>query len=156
MSVHFGTYPTFENRHYQRYIQNSSKFVRQIQSVYPTAKFEKSYDSTTPEIFAAVVAFTFVVVVVVFLIYDVLVARRNMKLVETAAKSSAIVTQLFPGKIREQMIAQKEEELKQKKEGGNKKTRLKSFVDGSSDGLATSQPLAELFLDCTILFGKLA
>ena len=104
--------------------------------------------------FAAIIAFTFLVVAVAFFIYDVLVARRNMKLVETAAKSSAIVTQLFPGKIREQVIAQKEEEMKQMKQGGNKKTRLKLFVDGSSDGLATNQPLAELFLDCTILFGK--
>ena len=117
--------------------------------------FEESYDSNTPEVFAGVVALTFVLVAVVFLIYDVMVQRRNEKIVDNAARSNAIVTQLFPGKIRDQIIAQNEEEQLLKKK--NKKASLKSFVDDGKAGGGdivdtTSKPLAELFLETTIMF----
>jgi class 3 adenylate cyclase len=95
-------------------------------------------------------------VVVVFFVYDVLVqSPRNAKLVANAARSNAIVTQLFPGKIRDQIIAQKQEEEEQlykSKKGG--KANFKSFVAEGVDGLSdiNSKPLAELFLETTVMF----
>ena len=52
-------------------------------------KFHDSYKTNTPTIFAAVVAFTFVLVALVFFIYDLLVQHRNEKIVVTAARSNA-------------------------------------------------------------------
>lgn len=104
-------------------------------------------------------ALTFLLVAVVFLIYDCVVQRRNEKVASNAARSNAIVTQLFPGKIRDQIIAQNEEQSMLKKK--NKKNSLKAFVDegqvGGGEAIdATSKPLAELFLDTAIMFaGKL-
>ena len=124
-----------------------------MQHIYPSQVFEDQYDGNTPAIFAGVVALTFVLVAVVFLIYDVMVQRRNDKIVSNAAKSNAIVTQLFPGKIRDQIIAQNEEEMKLKKL--SKKDNLKSFVDegkGNEIVDTTSKPLAELFLETSIMF----
>ena len=48
------------------------------------------YDSNTPEIFAAVVAATFVMVAVVFFVYDIFVQKRNNNLIQKAAQTNAI------------------------------------------------------------------
>lgn len=88
----------------------------------------------------------------IFLLYDLFVERRNRKLIASAARSNAIVTQLFPGNIRDQVIAEQEEKQVSK---ASAKYHLKSFVDGKSDGMEkkeVSQPLAELFLETTIMF----
>jgi class 3 adenylate cyclase len=97
-------------------------------------------------------------VAVVFFVYDVLVQSRNAKLVANAARSNAIVTQLFPGKIRNQIIAQKQEEeeqLNKRKKGGN--ANFKSFVADGVDGFSdiNSKPLAELFLETTVMFADI-
>lgn len=52
-------------------------------------------------IYAVLVAFTFVVVAIVFVIYDILVQKRNEKIVVTAARSNAIVSSMFPDAIRD-------------------------------------------------------
>ena len=47
-------------------------------------------------------------------VYHALVERRNMKLVNTTARSNSIVTKLFPDTVRDKLFA--EEETKQKQE----------------------------------------
>ena len=112
--------------------------------------FEKAYESRTPEMFAIVVASTFIMVAVVFVIYDVLVHHRNEKLVTTAARTNAIVTQLFPGEIRDKIIGQGAP-------GSNSNTRgLASFFDGDNVGENATAPLADLFLETTVIFADVS
>ena len=112
--------------------------------------FEKAYESRTPEMFAIVVAGTFFMVAVVFVIYDVLVHYRNEKLVTTAARTNAIVTQLFPGEIRDKIIGQGGQ-------GKNSNTRgLASFFDGDNVGENAAAPLADLFLETTVIFADVS
>ena len=75
-----------------------------MQHIFPSSTFVKSYETNTPEIFAIVVAFTFVLVAVVFFIYDFLVTRHNDKLVVNAARSNALLTSMFPDNIRDRLM----------------------------------------------------
>jgi hypothetical protein len=65
---------------------------KNTQEIYPSTHFHESYDSNTPELYAAIVAGTFVVVAIMFFLYDVAVTKRNENLVAKAAQSNAIVS----------------------------------------------------------------
>lgn len=113
----------------------------------------ESFDDSTPEIFAAVVAGTFLLVGFIFIAYDLFVERRNKKLIKNAARSNAIVTQLFPGKIRDRIL---QDEKQQPKAGT--RAHFKSVVNGNANAMDLedgSKPLAELFLETTILFADI-
>jgi class 3 adenylate cyclase len=109
-------------------------------TVYPTVEFKESHESATPQIYATVIAVTFLLMIVAFVIYDLMVQRRNQKLIHNAARSNAIVTSLFPKNVRDRVVAQ---------EG----------ID-AADGKSTnplkvgsrSAPIADLHLESTIMF----
>jgi class 3 adenylate cyclase len=102
-------------------------------------------------IYAAVVAFTFILVAAVFFIYDLLVQHRNEKIVVTAARSNAIVSSMFPDAIRDRLL--------QRNELSSKHGHLKSYLlngdDGASGNLSL-KPLADLFLETTVLFADIS
>ena len=122
--------------------------------IYPTTDFENDYKSATPLIFAVVVAITFVLVALVFLGYDIMVLKRNEKLISDAAKSNAIVTSFVPDHLRDRLMQQQQEEKERRKNGS-----LKTFLNDGNDKLnngnngMTSAPLADLFLETTVIFG---
>lgn len=94
------------------------------------------------------------IVAIVFLVYDLVVQRRNQKVVANAAQTNAIVTTLFPGSLGDKMIAEQEKKHYDKYSGA--RSRLKSFVvNGEEDGDANSSPLAELFLEANVVFADL-
>ena len=126
--------------------------------IYPSHAFEASYDSNIPEIYAVVVACTFILVAIVFLIFNWFVNRRNEKLVVSAARSNAVLTAMFPTTIRDRII----EENNNNDGSGNgndKKTRhnslLKpSFKDaliGGGIGDMSRPPLADYFAEVSFV-----
>jgi hypothetical protein len=126
------------------------------QHLYPTSTFEESYNSNTPEVFAAVVASTFALVAIVFFVYDMFVQRRNQQLIERAAHSNAIVSSMFPGNIRDQLIGPHAPTSSDKKKGHSLKTFMASSHDGTNGGGSVDKPLADLFLETTILFADIS
>ena len=127
-----------------------------------------------PEIFAASVATTFVVVVIAFFVYDVMVTRRNEKLVTNAAQSNALVSSLFPGIFRDRVLDERAEKTKQQKEkkqqqllSHRKAANLQAFLNsGDIDGGkhhnkevhvvdSKKAPLADTFQATTVLFADL-
>ena len=111
--------------------------------------------------FAAIVAGTFAMIAFVYFIYDLMVTNRNEKMIASAAQASAIVTELVPSHLRDRLLQDKAVEQQQQqgskanaKNGGN----LKSFLnDGKHRGGGSEtpdKPLADLFLDTTVMFGK--
>lgn len=119
--------------------------------IYPSATFEAAYDSNTPEVYASVVAVTFALVALVFFVYDLFQFRRNENLVSKAAQSNALVSSLFPDHMKERLMREKEEAQRLQ---DNKKGNLKSFLNvGRDAGIDTKdqKPLADLFLDTTVL-----
>jgi hypothetical protein len=86
---------------------------------------------------------------VAFLFYDIFVQRRNAKLVADAARSNAIVTQLFPGAIGDQMIGRHNPKDSNKAPSEDKL--------GNTDGQTkSSQALAELYLDASVIYADIA
>ena len=83
------------------------------------------------------------------------VQRRNEKLVENAARANAVVSSLFPRNIRDRFVAQSDGKT------ATKRVRnLKAFLAGhdTQAGVETIEPkmkpLADLFPDTTVMFGK--
>lgn len=115
--------------------------------------------SNTPLIFALIVMLTFVVVAIAFVVYDILVQRRNQNIFNNAARSNAVISSLFPGTLRDRVLEQSSYGI-----GTNDKTRMKSLLtDGEfgKKGLAniggttsSTKPLADLFLETTIMVSR--
>ncbi|CAB9496653.1 Receptor-type guanylate cyclase gcy [Seminavis robusta] len=123
--------------------------------LYPSATFKSSYDSNTPEFFATIVAITFVVVAVVFFVYDVAVFNRNENLVVKAAQSIAIVSAVFPDNIRDRLMGQQDD---QNSLNRSSKGNLKAFLNNGTgmSGDCNQKPLADLFLDTTVMFADIS
>jgi hypothetical protein len=67
----------------------------------------------------SLVAAVFFVTILLFLIYDWLVERRQSIVVNIATKSTLIVENLFPAQVRDRMLQNIEEKKKKEKSGGN-------------------------------------
>jgi hypothetical protein len=72
-----------------------------------------------------------------------------------AARSTAIVSSLFPSNIRDRLFKDQEEQEKQRHKAGNLKNFLRdggnNMIDGISDTQFSSKPLADLFPETTVL-----
>jgi class 3 adenylate cyclase len=90
-------------------------------------------------------------VAIVFFIYDMLVQRRNEKIIANAARSNAIVSSMFPDAIRDRLLQQNDTQ--------SKHGQLKSFLmnkEGNASGTMLSKPMADLFLETTVLFADVS
>eukprot|EP00980_Cylindrotheca_fusiformis_P018038 scaffold5770_cov101-Cylindrotheca_fusiformis.AAC.1 len=124
-------------------------------SVYPSATMRDKFETEEPVAFVGGVAGIFLFTLVVFLIYDVLVERRQRYLAATASKSSAIVTALFPQIVRDRIL--ESEEKNTTKQRGMKSSAVESSIDtvkfhGASEGA----PIANLFAKTTVMFGDIS
>ncbi|CAB9520226.1 Receptor-type guanylate cyclase gcy [Seminavis robusta] len=124
--------------------------------IYPTQEFEDNYKTSTPIIFATVVASTFLLVFIVFLMYDRMVLKRNEKMISNAAKSNAIVTSIVPDHLRDRLLNRQDDD---KDMNGKKNGTLKTFLNNEHGGQGMergqSPPLADLFLDTTVCFADI-
>ena len=89
------------------------------------------------------------------------VQRRNENLISKAAQTNAIVSNLFPAHFRDRLMVIKEEEQEQvdlRKKG--KRNNLKSFLSTSHDAtgipVSAQKPMADLYLDTTVLFADIS
>ena len=73
-------------------------------SIYPTAEYEDNMKTFIPITYALVTSGVFVCVVALFLLYDILVERRQRQVVVSAAKSDAMINSLFPAVIRDRLF----------------------------------------------------
>ena len=95
-----------------------------------------------PRTFASVVAASFSIATIVFLVYDWFVQRRNKELATSAARSNKLVSSLFPGEIKDRVLAQQDV---------TEDFRTKGFTRPQSN-LATATPLAKVYPSTTVLF----
>ena len=95
---------------------------------------------------------TFLLVAAIYFIYDTMVQNRNEMMIVNAAKSNAIVSSFVPDHLRDRIMQDREEQQMNTKKHGNLKTFLS---DGKNGAIATGKPLADLFLDATVLFADI-
>ena len=130
--------------------------IAHVQTIYPSKAFEDDYKTDTPLIFAGIVAGTFVMVFFVYFIYDMMVHNRNEMMIVNAAQASAIVTEMVPSHLRDRLLKDKAGEQvakKRTKSGSN----LKAFLnEASTSAGAPEKPLADLFLETTVVFADIS
>lgn len=122
-----------------------------LQEVYPSQEFKDGYHAFTPILLVIVIASTLFAVSLVFLLYDVSVARRNDKITANAVASNALVTAMFPGQLRERIMQHEERKPA-------KKSHLKHFLSVRQDGIDAADDyidtncIADIFLETTVIF----
>jgi hypothetical protein len=72
--------------------------------VYTTSSYWENSVSTDPLTFTVVVASTFLLVLLTFGFYDVLVQRRQSKILQAAQRSHEMIASLFPSNVRERLF----------------------------------------------------
>lgn len=148
--------------------------------IYPSDDFYNTFNTSQPRVYSLAVSLVFVVTVISFIVYDILVEKRQKKLLDSAERSGKIVSSLFPAMVRDRLFKQsssmpEEEEKQKKKEQGVKRilkatnvventNKLKRFISQAespeNDSYTTisnsAPPIADLYNDCTILFADIA
>eukprot|EP00934_Nitzschia_sp_Nitz4_P005986 Nitzschia sp. Nitz4//scaffold53_size117307//369//2626//NITZ4_003750-RA/size117307-augustus-gene-0.89-mRNA-1//1//CDS//3329554145//5976//frame0 len=132
-------------------------------NVYPSNAFEEEYITHQPLIFALVTVAIFLFTSAVFAAYDIIVEKRQDKVLSTAVKSSAIVSSLFPSNVRGRLyetdLTTSENERPPQYFGHlsnflrNQKLKQK---EGDDSMASASAPIADLFPHTTVLFADIA
>jgi hypothetical protein len=137
-------------------------------AVFPTSALEATYRTNKPVLYTCVIVLVFVSTALVFAIYDYMVYRRQTKLLNTAKRTNAIVSSLFPKDIQKRIMeeaeAQAEAEMKGNRFGFSlaPKNQLKTFLDENDnnadvlgDTIFKTKPIADLFPLVTIMFADI-
>jgi class 3 adenylate cyclase len=139
--------------------------------IYASSSLEASYHSIIPQTLAWIVAFTFCVMATAFYLYDRFVRQRNDKVIDTAARSTAVVLSLFPLNVRDRLYNMNKQQKNAKDNSEENKTPeavlyAKSNValdqeeccadDNDSIFMYESNPIADTFPHTTILFGDIS
>ena len=105
--------------------------------------FVENWERNTSVMYTVIVLSIFLFTGLVFFIYDLLVQRRQQKVMDTAEKTTAIVSSLFPKEVRERMMAEQK--------SADKKMRLFAMDDESNSGGTSfdSAPIADAFEETT-------
>ncbi|KAL3926449.1 MAG: hypothetical protein SGBAC_013470, partial [Bacillariaceae sp.] len=149
--------------------------------VFPTKSLWEAYHTSYPSSMAGIITGVFVLVGIIFYIYDAAVHMRQRKILTIASRSEKILSVLYPKTIRDRLFgieeeAKTNEEAKEEPKTSQSairrfnedllkkatKYQLKSFMK-STPSVPTeatefmgSKPIADLFLDATVLFADIS
>jgi class 3 adenylate cyclase len=123
-----------------------------ILDAYPSNEYVEPFKNFIPAIFTIVIASLFVIMAIIFAVYNRFVQSRNNKVVNAAARSNAIVSSLFPSNVRDRLLA---ENLVDQNHGGKRNGKGLSANNAYRDGVYKSKPIADLFPETTVLFGDI-
>eukprot|EP00977_Amphora_coffeiformis_P003232 scaffold599_cov180-Amphora_coffeaeformis.AAC.3 len=135
-------------------------------SIYPSSDMRDTHVSNDPILYSVVIGCVFVFCAIVFLAYDCMVERRQRLVLNRAVQSTAVVSSLFPEKVRERLMeehAEKPKEKKAKANAWNASTADKSLAEflnhsgefGNVPSRAVGKPIADHIEESTIFFGDL-
>lgn len=121
-------------------------------SIYPTNSFKDIY--VTSEAFeeAIGVAVTFATVIVVFLLYDCCVQRRQRIVMDRAVKATAVVGSLYPDTVREQIL---NDGVNEKQSRSLDRTFMRKSVESVKKSHPSGPPIASKYPNCTVYFADL-
>lgn len=99
-----------------------------------------------------------------FLLYDRLVERRQSLVMDKAERYTAVVSSLFPKAVRKRLMQDgggaSGKEKGKKKAFMSPKNRVKSFLNNTGneddENAEDLKPIADLFLDATVLFADIS
>jgi hypothetical protein len=123
------------------------------------------YDNNLPAVVVSIIVLVFFFTILLFMIYDRLVERRQALVLQKALQSTAIVSSLFPKNVRERIMNSVgnggkdqagsglesmsiQEKLRQSKIG----QEASSYFGEQAEMYNTRDAIADLFPNCTVLF----
>lgn len=129
------------------------QYIQYSLRVYPSQATEDKYISNHSVKFAGTVAGVFAFAAVIFVIYDVLISRRQRIVMQRAIASGEIVTSLFPKQVRTQLYNEKT-----RAENVTEKNVdfLRTTLSPISNQLAQDRPIADLYQNTTGKYKPLA
>lgn len=130
-------------------IVSVAMFVAWFVIIYPT--FQGQALPLSPSGATATFVCLFLAAACCFIVYDRFVRQRTRLIMSNAAKANAIVTNMFPGQFRDQMIVNQE---KDKNSTESTRSTMEDVLE-NGDNRHGAKPLADLFLDATVLFADI-
>jgi class 3 adenylate cyclase len=120
--------------------------------IYPSTTYENIYITGEALQGTLVIAGIFGVVIGMFVIYDCCVQKRQKIVMDRAVRATAVVSSLYPETIRDQIINDDANDVKQQP------SRAQTFMRKSTEGIGngSSRPLASKHPACTVYFADLA
>lgn len=158
--------PTYDELRYDFHFTVSASTCDFKIQIYPSKDFEDEYMTDKPLIYSIVVVALFAFTSVVFCIYDSLVEKRQVVVLDSAEKTGAIVSSLFPEQFRDRLL--EDAAQRNAKAGNTNKQAFKAQngnrlpnagIDDSffeENNLLTTKPLAEFFPNVTVMFSDIA
>ena len=122
--------------------------------MYPSRETEEPYRSSDPVLLTGIVASAFLFTTLLFIAYDHLVEHRQKVVMNRAARSSAIVSSLFPENVRNRMY----EEAENQEKGVVSPTTAAStseMRESGTDEDRRKNTIADAFPNTTVLFADL-
>lgn len=139
----------------------SSKGCQYTIRTYPSSDMKAIFQSSTasPSTFTGIAVTIFIFTSMVFVFYDCLVERRQKKVYSSAVKNTAIVSSLFPKNVRDRLY--KENTTDQNRSQPPAKISMQTLMHKNKDHIdepATNAdaPIADLFVNCTVLFADIS
>lgn len=125
--------------------------------VYPSETLENQYLTNDTRTYTIVVAAIFLFTSIIFIAYDLFVARRQRIVMKRAVESGALVSSLYPKQVRDRLF----EENSTKKGDGEKPWKIDNTLNGDIENVTgvhagLSKAIAEYYENSTILFADLA
>jgi class 3 adenylate cyclase len=122
--------------------------------MYPSSLTESNYTTSTPLILCFATVGIFLFTAFIFIAYDLMVERRQKKVLTSATKTSAIVSSLFPSNVRDRMFEQTQGQQQQQKQGLDAFSGLGNAESNAND--LSSPPIADLFPETTVFFADMS
>jgi Adenylate and Guanylate cyclase catalytic domain len=139
------------------------EFCPMTLQICPSDVMKADFTDRNPVVFTVAAVFIFAFTALVFYLYDVTVERRQTKVLDSAVRSGAIVSSLFPSNVRDRLYAAPETERTPKNKfeaflNKNTKGEHDLMVTGnasSSNAPFMGNPIAELYPDTSVLFADI-
>jgi hypothetical protein len=113
--------------------------------VYPSDEFREKYHTAEPWYFTLTLAAVFSITAAVFIMYDLMVERRQKAVMKSAQQSGKIVHALFPEAVRDRLYEEQE-------------TSNRSFtrnVESPSSSFTRKEAIAAEYPETTVFFADL-
>jgi hypothetical protein len=126
--------------------------------LYPSDVLRESSSTQKPLLYTCVVGAIFIFTCVIFLIYDWAVGKRQRKVMARVITQDKIVSNLFPATIRDRLYGIGDGIMNGEGSDGNSSMGASQKLDPmmGSPAFYGNKPLAELYLDTTVLFADIA
>lgn len=130
------------------------------------------YTTKNPALYSFIIILIFLCTSLVFIVYDWMVQRRQLKVMQSATNANTVVSSIFPASVQQRILQDAEERANIKSRakqsvsyGSGARKQLKNFLDGEqpehrgegADVTAFStKPIADLFTHATVMFADIS